>query len=149
VVWKFSRRLCRRTDGGAAVEFGIIFPFFAVLVLGLAEYGMVMFQFMNVSHASQVGANYAMLNGFNPANIKTAVTNATGIPAGNITVAETCGCATGTAIAATSCGPPLPACGNGLTAGAYVTVTVTRAYSPAAPGIPSPLTAATLVRVLQ
>lgn len=145
----FLRQFCRRTDGGPAVEFGFIFPVFAVLIAGLVEYGMVMFQYMNVSQAAQVGANYAMLTGYNAANIQTAVTNATGIPAGNVTVAKSCGCATGAGISPTSCRTPLPSCGNGVTAATYVTVTVAQPYSPVAPGIPSPLRASVLVRVLQ
>jgi Flp pilus assembly protein TadG len=148
-MWKFLRRLCRRTEGGAAVEFGFVFPFCTILILGVTEYGLALLQYMNINNAAQVGANYAMLSGFNSTNIKSAVTSATGIPAGNITVGETCGCASGTSIISTSCGPPLPACGNGLTAGAYVTVTVNQAYASVAPGIPTTLTAAALVRVLQ
>lgn len=148
-MWQFLQRLGRRTDGGPALEFGIVFPFFAILIFGIAEYGMVMFQFMEVSQAAQVGANYAMLTGFNAANIQAAVTSATGFPAGDITVAQSCGCAAGTSITAMTCKSPMPKCTNGLTAGSYVTVTVSQAYSPVAPGIPSPLKSAVLVRVYQ
>jgi Flp pilus assembly protein TadG len=141
-------RLFRETEGGAAVELGIIFPIFTVLVLGVIEYGMAIFQIMNVSHAAQVGAQFAMLKGYNVANIQAAVTAATGIAAGNVTVTEQCGCAAaGPSLTVTSCGPPLPPCGGGQQAGAYVTVNVRWAYSPAAPGIPSPLVAQTVVRV--
>lgn len=147
----YIRRLFRRTDGGAAVEFGIVFPFFSILVVGVAEYGIIPFQIMNINYAAQVGAQYAMLNGYNVANIQNAVTLASGIPAtgNNIVVTEACGCATGTAItpAPNGCRPPLPTCSDGLTAGAYVTVSVSQAYSPVVPGIPSPLSASTTVRV--
>jgi Flp pilus assembly protein TadG len=145
---EFLRHLFRQSNGGAAVEFGIIFPFFAILILGIVEYGMVMFQIMAVNNAAQIGANYAMLNGYNVTNIQNAVHNATGIAAGNVTATEICGCATGTSVTNLGCGPPLPLCGT-LTGGAYVTVKVTLAYSPVAPGIPSPLTAAAFARVLQ
>jgi Flp pilus assembly protein TadG len=148
-MWKLLRRLLRQTGGGPAVEFGIIFPFIAILILGITQYGMVMFQYLKISQAAQVGANFAMLTGFNVANVQAAATNATGVPASNIAVVETCGCATGTAISATTCGPPMPICGNGLTAGAYVTVTVKQDFTPPVPGITSPLKAAVLVRVLQ
>jgi Flp pilus assembly protein TadG len=147
---KFLKRLFRQTNGGAALEFGIVFPIFAVLIVGIAEYGMVMVQIMAVNNAAQIGANYAMLNGYNPTNtnIQNAVNAATGIPKANVTVAEMCGCANGATISSLGCGPPMPLCGS-QTAGAYVTVTVSQAYSPVAPGIPSPLKAAALVRVLQ
>ena len=142
----YLSHFCRQTDGGPAVELGIIFPFFTILVLGIAEYGMVMFQIMNVSNAAQVGAQYAMLNGFDAVGTQNAVANATGLPTGDVAVTEQCGCTTGTGISPTACPPPPTACG-GSPAGAYVTVTVTVPYSPVAPGVASPLTAATLVRV--
>jgi Flp pilus assembly protein TadG len=141
-------RLWRETDGGAAVELGIIFPIFVVMVLGIIEYGMVMFQMMNVSHAAQVGAQVAVMKGYDVAKIQTAVSNATGLTP---TVAQQCGCAaaggTLTAVACPPAGQSLPVCQGGLRAGAYVTVNVQSAYSPVAPGIPSPLRAQTTVRV--
>jgi Flp pilus assembly protein TadG len=148
-MYEYLRRVLRRTDGGAAVEFGFVFPFLSILVLGIAEYGMIPFQIMNVSYAAQIGAQYAMLNGYNAGNIRNAVIVATGISAGSIAVAETCGCANGTGITAApnGCTPPLPTCTDGLTAGTYVTVTVSQAYSPVVPGVTSPLIAATMVRV--
>ena len=140
-------RLWYQTGGGAAVEFGFVFPFFSILILGVVEYGMVPLQVMNLSNAAQVGAQYAMLKGYNPTSIQAAVTAASGIPAGSISVTESCGCPTGTAITSTSCTPPLPTCSNGQVAGAYVTVSVQQALALAAPGIPNTLTAATVVRV--
>jgi Flp pilus assembly protein TadG len=146
---KFLTHLWRRTDASAAVEFGFVFPFFSVLILGVAEYGMIPFQVMNINYAAQVGAQYAMLNGYNVANIQSAVTAASGIPAASITVTETCGCPNGTSVTAAlnGCRPPLPTCADGLTAGGYATITVSLAYSPVVPGINSPLTATTMVRV--
>jgi Flp pilus assembly protein TadG len=137
----FLRRLCHRTDGGAAVEFGFVFPLFLILLMGIAEYGLAMFQMMNVSNAAQVGAQYAMLNGYDPNNpnaIANAVNAASGIPAGSVSVTEVFGCANGASIGA---------CGSGVTPGGYVKVTVSQPYSPVAPGIPSPMTIATWVRV--
>jgi Flp pilus assembly protein TadG len=144
---KYLRPLWHRADGGAAVEFGIVFPFFSILLLGIVEYGMVPFQIMNVSYAAQVGAQYAMLNGYNATNIQNAVAAASNIPAGNVTVSETCGCANGTALVAKVCVQPPLTCADGQPAGAYVTVTVSQPYSPIAPFVPSPLTAGTMVRV--
>jgi len=142
---EFLRRLFRQTNGGAAVELGIIFPFFTILVLGITEYGMVMFQIMNVNNAAQIGANYAMLNGFSVTGIQNAVNAATSIASGNVSATEFCGCATGSAITAVSCAQQ---CGT-QNPGTYVTVTVTQAYGPQAPGVASPLVASALVRVLQ
>jgi Flp pilus assembly protein TadG len=142
------KRTLRETDGGPAVEFGIIFPIFLILILAIAEYGSVIFQIMAVSNAAQVGANYAMLNGYDPAIIKNKVNAATGIAATNIAVTEICGCPTGRSVSNLGCSPnPAPCAGN-QTPGTYVTVTITQPYSPVAPGIPSPLTASSFVRVL-
>jgi Flp pilus assembly protein TadG len=146
---EFLRRSFRQTDGGAAVEFGIIFPVFLVLILGVVDYGAAIFQIMAVSNAAQVGANYAMLNGYDPTTIQNKVNAATGIATTNIAVSETCGCPTGSAVSNVGCTPPLPTCAGNQRAGAYVTVTITQAYSPVAPGISSPLTASSFVRVLQ
>jgi Flp pilus assembly protein TadG len=147
---EFLRRLFRQTSGGAAVEFGLIFPIFLILILGIVDYGAAIFQIMAVSNAAQVGANYATLNGYNPATIRNKVNAATGIAAANVTVSETCGCPTGSAVTDLGCTAPLPpSCAANQTPGAYVTVTVKQAYSPVAPGIPSPIIATSFVRVLQ
>jgi Flp pilus assembly protein TadG len=143
------KRSLRETNGGAAVEFGITFPIFLILILGIAQYGTAVFQMMAVSNAAQVGANYAMINGSNPTTIQNKVNAATGIPAANVSVTEICGCATGSAVTNLGCTPPPPNCSGNQRPGIYVTVTVTKEYSPVAPGIPSPLTASSFVRVLQ
>jgi Flp pilus assembly protein TadG len=146
---EFLRRLFRDTNGGPAVEFGIVFPIFLILILAIAYYGTAIFQIMAVSNAAQVGANYAILNGYNPTTIQTKVNAATGIPTNNISVTEVCGCPSGTTVTTFGCNPPLPTCAGNQPPGAYVTVTITQPYSPAAPGIPSPLVASSFIRVLQ
>jgi Flp pilus assembly protein TadG len=146
---KFLRHIFRQTNGGAAIEFGIIFPIFPILIVGIVDYGSVIFQIMAVSNAAQVGANYALLNGYQPTTIQNKVSAATGIAVGNISVKEICGCPTGSTVTDLGCAPPLPTCVGNQTAGAYVTVKITQPYSPVAPGIPSPLTATAFVRVLQ
>ena len=147
---EFLKRLFRQTNGGAAVEFGIIFPIFLILILAIVEYGEAVFQIMTVSNAAQLGANYATLNGYNPTAIKNKVNAATGIPTANVAVAETCGCPTGSGVSDLGCTAPLPpSCAANQTPGAYVTVTIRQPYSPAPPGIPSTIGASSFVRVLQ
>jgi Flp pilus assembly protein TadG len=146
---EFLKRLFRETNGGPAVEFGIIFLIFPVLIAGIVYYGTAIFQIMAVSNAAQVGANYAILNGYNPATIQAKVNAATGVATNNISVSETCGCPTGSTVTTFGCSPPLPTCTGNQAPGAYVTVTIRQPYSPAAPGLPSPLVASSFVRVLQ
>jgi Flp pilus assembly protein TadG len=148
---EFLRRLLRQTNGGPGLEFGIVFPILLILVLAIVDYGAAIFQFMAVSNAAQVGANYAVLIGYNPTTIQAKVNAATGIATNNIYVTELCGCPTGAAITKidSTCTPALPRCAGNQPPGAYVTVTIKQPYSPVAPGISSPLTASSFVRVLQ
>jgi Flp pilus assembly protein TadG len=141
-------RLLRCTKGNAALEMGIIFPIFVALMLGVSQYGLAIFQFMEVGYAAQVGANYALTNGFNAANIQTAVTSATGLS--TITAplpTQACFCASLTpaiGLSAATCGAT---CASGGTAGVYVTVKSSAVYSPALPGMPSPMTGQAVVRI--
>lgn len=148
---EFLRRLLRQTDGGPGLEFGFVFPILLILVLAIVDYGLAIFQFMAVSNAAQVGANYAVLIGYNPAAIQAKVSAATGIAAANITVTELCGCPSGTAITKVdnTCTPALPRCAGDQPPGAYVTVAISQPYSPPAPGLPQVLKASSFVRVLQ
>lgn len=139
-------RLLRCTKGNAALEMGIIFPIFVALMLGVSQYGLAIFQFMEVGYAAQVGANYALTNGFNAANIQTAVTSATGLSTVTApTPTKACGCASATGITAATCGTTCPSAGG--PAGTYVTVKSSATYSPVLPGIPSPMTGQAVVRI--
>jgi Flp pilus assembly protein TadG len=148
---EFLRRLLRQTDGGPGLEFGFVFPILLILVLAIVDYGLAIFQFMAVSNAAQVGANYVVLNGFNPNTIQARLSAVTGIAAANITVSELCGCPTGTAITKidNTCTPALPRCAGDQPPGAYVTVTISEPYSAPAPGLPKEVKASSFVRILQ
>jgi Flp pilus assembly protein TadG len=139
-------RLLRCTKGNAALEMGIIFPIFVTLIVGVTQYGLAIFQFIEVGYAAQVGANYALTNGFDAANIQTAVTSATGLSTITApTPTQACGCASATGITAATCGTTCP--GGGGPAGTYVTVKSSATYSPVLPGIPSPMTGQAVVRI--
>jgi Flp pilus assembly protein TadG len=138
-------RLLRCTKGNAALEMGIIFPIFVTLIVGIAQYGLAIFQIMEVGYAAQVGANYAVNNGFNAANIQTAVTSATALSTITApTPTEACFCASATGLSSATCGGT---CAGGGTASFYVTVQSSAGYSPVLPGIPSPITAQAVVRL--
>jgi Flp pilus assembly protein TadG len=137
-------RLLRCTKGNAALEMGIIFPIFVTLIVGVSQYGLAIFQFMEVGYAAQVGANYAVTNGFNAANIQAAVTSATSLSTITApTPTQACSCASTTGLSAATCGST---CATGGTAGTYVTVNSSATYSPVLPGIPSPMTGRAVVR---
>lgn len=141
------RRFLRCSRGNAALEMGIIFPIFVTLIVGTAQYGLAIFQFMEAGYAAQVGANYAITNGFNASAIQTAVTSATSLATVTApTPTQACGCASTTGISSATCGTTCPGAGAGP-AGTYVTVQASVSYSPVLPGIPSPFTAQAVVRL--
>lgn len=143
-------RLLRCTKGNAALEMGIVFPIFVTLIVGISQYGLAIFQIMEVGYAAQAGANYAMKNGFNVSGIETAVIQATALPnvsANSPAPSQACGCASPTTgISSATCGTTCPGTGAG-SAGTYVTVSASAAYSPVLPGIPSPIVAKAVVRI--
>jgi Flp pilus assembly protein TadG len=122
------------SDGVAAVEFAICTPVLLLLLMGMCDLGMGISHKLQVWEAAQAGAQYALANDFNSASIQNAVTGATSWTALSATPAPTqsCGCPTGTAVAAAS--PAVPpctgTCPNGAQSGSYVTVSVTAVYNP-------------------
>jgi Flp pilus assembly protein TadG len=149
---KFIRTLLEADKGSAAVEMGIVFPIFALLILSVAGYGMMLFQMMEVNYATLVGADYAFNNqpGFNAGNISNAVTNATGLASisANPAPSQFCGCASLTGVSNVGSPPCTGTCTGGTTtAGLYVSVSAQAAYSPVMPGITSPITSTQVVRI--
>lgn len=55
-------RLFHRTEGQAAFEFLLIFPFFILLVLLLVDFGVMMYEYVSVSNAVREGTRYAAVN---------------------------------------------------------------------------------------
>jgi Flp pilus assembly protein TadG len=130
----------RQGRGNAALEAALIAPALVLLSVGIVDYGLSIQRKMQVQHAAQAGADYAMRSGFNAAAITGAVTGATaaGISALPAPV-ESCGCAAGTAIVVAACSS---LCADGTTAGTYVTVSAQGSYSTLLPypGIPAGFT---------
>ena len=115
--------------GVAAVEFALAAPLLATILTVLVDFGFGFYEKMQVEVAAQAGAQYALLYGWNSASIQNAVTGAT--PLSGLTAtpapAQSCGCPSGTAVAAAACGST---CSNGLAAGTYVTVSAQATYTP-------------------
>ncbi len=134
-------RLWRQRQASAALEMALIAPALVLLLIGLADYGTAIYKRMQVQHAAQAGADFAMRNGFDGAAITAAVTNATtfaGLTA-SPTPVEGCGCASVQAVTAALCGST---CAGGEVAGTYITVSAqgTHATILPYPGIPSSFT---------
>lgn len=144
-------RLISNRNGTAAVEFAIIGTFLSFLLLGVLDFGMGFWQYIEVGNAARAGAEYAANNGWNKSGIEGAVTGATPLHAISASPdpSEFCGCPDASSgITASSCGSH---CTHGGTAGTYVTVNAQATYATLfqVPGIPStfPLSASTTVRI--
>lgn len=127
-----------------AVEFAMIAPLLALILTAIIELGLAIIVQFNVQEAVLAGANSASHNGWNAANIKTAVTSASSlVPATGVTVTRSCGCPSGTDIitdaqcdqdiASPNTCPAICAqnCADGIARRQYVTITaqITRPYS--------------------
>lgn len=109
-------RLARCRRGVAAVEFGLLVPILLILMLGIVNYGLVMFNKMELVSAARSGTQLALADYTDTTSIKDAVVNATSLvlDASNVTTTQFCECS-GTSI---TCGDST--CTNEI----YLTVTV-------------------------
>ena len=120
--------LLRGRRGNAAIEFAVLAAPMVLMLVGAADYGAATYAKMQVQHAAQAGAEYAMKYGFSSTNIATAVTSATALSGVSATPApaQSCGCASGTTVTAATCGTT---CASGAAAGSYVTVSAQGSYT--------------------
>jgi Flp pilus assembly protein TadG len=121
-------RAVKDTTGVAAVEFAFMVPIFGLMLISVTDIGLSVYRKMQVEGAAQVGAQYAVVNGFDVNAISTAVTSASKATAVTATPSPTkfCGCLTGVSISTVSCGTTCP---GGALAGTYTTVSARASYS--------------------
>jgi Flp pilus assembly protein TadG len=121
-------RAVKDTTGAAAVEFAFMIPIFGLMIISVTDIGMSVYRKMQVEAAAQVGAQYAVVHGFDASAISTAVTSATNATAVTATPspAKYCGCSTGSSISTVTCGTTCP---GGAIAGTYTTVSAQGSYS--------------------
>lgn len=140
-VWQGVKGLARHSGANAAIEMALLAPALVLMLVGAADYGTAIYRRMQVQHAAQAGADFAMRNGFNSAAIVSAVTNATTFTGLAATPApiQSCGCATPGAVTAAICGTT---CAGGRPAGTYVTVSASGTYTTVLPypGMPTSFT---------
>lgn len=65
--------------GVSAIEFGLIAPVIVILVIGIIDFGMALWNDMQVANAAQAGAAYASVHGWSTTagNVESAVSSAT------------------------------------------------------------------------
>lgn len=81
--------------GAAAVEFAILMPIIFAGLTGIANYGLVIHEKMELVSAARAGAQLAINNRTNTAAIKQTVVDSTevSITTSDVTTSETCWCA--------------------------------------------------------
>lgn len=132
ILRKITARLAASRRGAAAVEFAILVPVIAAAVTGVANYGLVTFDKMELANAARAGAQLAMANGDNSsaANqtaIKTAVvasiSSGANITTADVTTTQACQCSDESTI---TCGDTCTVDSN--LSQYYMTVTVTHDF---------------------
>jgi Flp pilus assembly protein TadG len=125
--------------GNALIEFAIIAPLLVVMCIYVIDFGFYSLRQMELNHATQVGAQYAIEHGYNGngAPISSAVTNDANDSGFTIstTPSQFCGCPSSTGvtqIAAGACAEG-STCSGGAVAGTYVTVSTQATYNTIAP----------------
>src|SRR5262245_9625133 len=94
-VGRSVRHFIVGTDGAALVELTLFAPILLMTVVFTMDLGLGIYHGMQVQHAAQAGAQYAIVhNSFNSSAISSAVTNATTYAGISATPAPAsfCGC---------------------------------------------------------
>ncbi len=105
ILRTFTARLAACRRGAAAVEFALIMPFLLAGLTGVANYGMAMYDKMELVSAARTGAQLAIYNGTNTTStqtdaIKAAVVTSTNLSINttDVTATESYNCDDGTSI---------------------------------------------------
>jgi len=114
--------------GIAAVEFGILAPVLAMMMVCTAALGMGIYRKMQVQSAAQAGAAFATTHGFNTAAIVNAITTSVlSVPiSASPSPRQFCGCPSSSGIIEVSCDGT---CDGGGPAGTYVTTSAQGTYT--------------------
>ncbi len=130
---KTMRRLAVSRRGAAAVEFALITPFLLAGLTGVANYGIAMYDKMELVSAARTGAQLAIYNGTNTTTTETAAIAAAVVAASNlsittndVTALESYNCDDGTSIT----DPSSDTCADGGSIQYYMTVTATETFIP-------------------
>jgi Flp pilus assembly protein TadG len=124
-----SRRLWRDRGANTVVEFALVAPVLAYVLLAASDLGLATWQKAQVGNAARAGAQYAAAHGWNSPGITGAAQSATNLTV-SVTPSTYCGCAGNGAIAQQTCGT---SCSGGGTAATYVSVATQKNYTPISP----------------
>ena len=126
-------------DGVSTIEFAVIASMLATLAIGMLDFGMGLWQQMEVGNAARAGAEFASINGYNSTGIQNAVTSATSLSSISASPgpSEQCGCPSASAVTFFSPAQSPPCntstCSNGSTPNTYIVVSAQATYTPVVP----------------
>jgi Flp pilus assembly protein TadG len=108
MTWRWSRAgnsFRKATGGVAAVEFALIIPLISGLVIGIIQYGGMIFAYQQMHNGVASGALYIMRGGSDPTTIQTLAMSAwPNQPSdASVTSARSCTCAGGAASCSSLC----------------------------------------------
>ena len=122
--------------GNALIEFAIIAPLLVVMCIYVIDFGFFSLRQMELNHATQVGAQYAIAHGYNSTSISSAVTNDANGTSFTISTTPTsrfCGCPSSTGVTQLATCTEGSTCSGSAVAGTYVTVSTQATYNTIAP----------------
>jgi Flp pilus assembly protein TadG len=122
------RRLWSDRRGIAAVEFGLLSAVLLALALAGIDGGLAYWTQTAVDGAARAGADYADIHGSSDTSgIVSAATGATSLTVSVPAPTTYCGCASTTGLVVQACNTT---CSGGATIGTYVSVVVSKNYTP-------------------
>jgi len=128
------RGFLRSTAGNAAVEFGVAAPLLAMIVLGVADLGMMANKTAVLDAAVRAGTAYARSSPSDTSTTRTIVQNFKSFsPAVTATATSFWECDDPNSTSIGTQSTSEPTCGSGLVAAHYVQVAATQNFSPILP----------------
>jgi len=122
---RFGHLLRHNQIGTAAVEFALITPVLLIIIMGVIDVGMAMFQKMELNGAVRSGAQLALIDSSDTSAIVNAVVDASGntITSSDVSTSSFCECADGTTIVYGA------TCGDGSSNRTYMTISATTTFN--------------------
>jgi Flp pilus assembly protein TadG len=117
--------------GISAVEFAMIAPVIALMMVATIDLGIGFYRRMQVQNAAQAGVGFAMVHGFASNSIANAIvttTNFSGVAA-TPAPAQFCACPSSTGLTPSTCDVTAK-CPGGSAPGTYVTAAAEGTYTP-------------------
>lgn len=120
------RRFGADRSGSPAVEFALIMPFAVILLTGLLEFGMAVYQSDSLEAGARAGAQFALSEGLDATGIEDAVEAASNLDPASLSVASSqfCECAGASNSCVAACSPATTPLEK------YISVTVDQTYEP-------------------